>query len=392
MSDHQINTATQKYSLARRGYWFLMSLLWRACDKIGLSRAVDGLLQQKLDQKIAAQLRQNKPSSLYAFCDLAAIPLSFDICYLLASADQARCAQSLTKMTIVFVADESDPGQLLEFTPPLHQRAVTQEWRHFLFNLGVEMTRIYPSVGSVLVLSSRRDVIRFMNALPLRAAMFPSRYSPYRPDYRVGRQGSTLYYPHHILNPQDKTKALQPVKAPKIEIDLVKRWLCHRAINNKFVTITLRDTANIPERNSNIAAWQVLIDHYQGSSLRFVVIDDYFRLFEDEKLNGKNVVYFDAPLLSPAIRLALYERATFNLFTANGPAILCMLSKTVRFAAFGMGCGGKSSTQEDVTRQYGLKQNEEPSCFQENQRLIWHPDNEETLLTLGVELIDKAII
>ena len=367
----------------------MTSILWRALDQIGLSGLIDSFLQQKLDQKIAAQLRRNQRRSLFVFCDLAAIPLSFDICFLLATAEQARRERNFDQMTIVFVADETDPAQLLELAPPPH--AAKYHWRPFLFNLGVEMTRVYPFVGGVIVLNSRRDAVRFVRTIPPYGGKFPSNYSPYRPDYRVGRRGDVLYFPHHVLNPKGLKLALQPVGAPSTEVDVVQRWLRRERIGQKMITITLRDTENIPGRNSNFSAWQALIDHYQKTDVCFVVLDDYFRLFEHKKLKGTNLIYFDAPLLSPAMRLALYEMATFNLFTANGPAILCMLSETARFAAFGIGCGGESSTEEDIRRQYGLNKDQEPPCFNANQRFIWRPDDLETLLTLGVELIEHAI-
>jgi hypothetical protein len=77
------------------------------------------------------------------------------------------------------------------------------------------------------------------------------------------------------------------------------------AARGRFVyTVTLRNTARVPARNSNAAAWRDF-----AQTIGALVIEDYD----------------DAPL-SLAERLAIYAGAEMNYFVTNGPAYLCLLA------------------------------------------------------------------
>lgn len=332
-----------------------------------------------MDQKTAKQINSDANTLLTVCSDLAAIPISFDICYFFANAERERRRLGLEGMRVVFIADKNDPGQLLEKKPDPYLLSMVADWRHYLFNLGVEMTRLFPAVDDVHLCTSRREALKLFQRLCFADPLFPPSYSPYRPDYRDKRAGGALYFPKPVLNPSEPETPLQPLKAPGREKTLVDRWCSREAAGRRIVTITLRDTENVPSRNSYLSGWQSIIDLHSDDDVLFIILEDYFRLFEPVKLLGSNVRYFDAATMSAPLRLALYEHADHNFFVTNGPAILCMLSENTQFTVFGVGMGEESANKEDMLRQYGLLPDEQPRAFKTGQTLIWAEDTTENL-------------
>lgn len=84
------------------------------------------------------------------------------------------------------------------------------------------------------------------------------------------------------------------------------------------VTITLREAASYPYRNSNLAAWLKFAAYLKASGENVVFVRDTARAHEP--IEGFEI----CPVASMNLgwRMALYETAKMNLFVSNGPATL----------------------------------------------------------------------
>lgn len=118
---------------------------------------------------------------MLAVCDFAQIPFTFDMLVFLFVADKARREAGLDKLDVAFVAQASDPGI---DDPPAYQD-LARNFRTLVHNLGMEGTRLIPSIGSVLFFDNRRSFQDFFAATRENYAVYPSYYHPPNPVYRM---------------------------------------------------------------------------------------------------------------------------------------------------------------------------------------------------------------
>jgi hypothetical protein len=87
-----------------------------------------------------------------------------------------------------------------------------------------------------------------------------------------------------------------------------------------LVTITLREAAHTPERNSNLPEWLAAARAIEAAGYRVVFIRD--TMHADDPLPGFHSAPFASHNLSA--RAILYGSAACNMFVSNGPAWLAM--------------------------------------------------------------------
>lgn len=89
------------------------------------------------------------------------------------------------------------------------------------------------------------------------------------------------------------------------------------------IVITLRECSYWPHRNSNLTAWLTFAADLTKQGEEVIFVRDTSKA--DERFGG----FITCPEASRnlAVRMALYERARFCFFVANGPAGLAMFSR-----------------------------------------------------------------
>ena len=140
------------------------------------------------------------------------------------------------------------------------------------------------------------------------------------------------------------------------------------------IVITLREAEHQPQRNSNLGEWLRFAGDLveRGEEVIFVrdtaKADEEFDEFSTLPLASHNL----------HIRLALYQRAKFNLFVANGPATLNFHIDTP-FIMMSEIDHNRIGTYEPAWPEWwkprmGIEAGEQFPWFKANQRIVWQQD------------------
>lgn len=364
-------------SWVRRTGRALAKSCWYASRRCGIILPVNFFLPHPLDNKIARQLtNRGKQNRLVAICDLSAFPLSYDIVYFLINANAYRRSIGMDYLDIVFIADDQDPVQ--DGIMPLNPTG-QKNWREYLFNLGLEATRLIPAAGNVQLFTDRQAFTTFFYNTANGNPLFPKNFKPYSPSYSPNKDLPPLYGMRHLYPLGNSSEDLYTVTPPQLYLDLAKRWIDQLNAKGPILTITLREAPFHTERNSNMEEWQKLTDHYKDTDIQFVILRDFYTLYSPSPISGPNVVELPESTLSIAFRAAIYQLANLNLFVNNGPAVLCKLNHRTRYIIFKMTSGLPGATVESLDYQHGVSTGESLPHSSPYQRMVWKNDRFETM-------------
>ena len=151
-----------------------------------------------------------------------------------------------------------------------------------------------------------------------------------------------------------------------------------------YITMTLRESAHWPVRNSHITQWIKAAYDLQKQGRRVVIVRDTCKA--DEPLGALEV----SPLASHNLedRASLYRGAAVNLFVSNGPAWFCLAldAPTIILRPATEGAGRLSSARV-VADKYKLRDGlpNAPSY----QKLIWKDDTCENIVEVVAEFLGQ---
>ena len=195
-----------------------------------------------------------------------------------------------------------------------------------------------------------------------------------RPVSDLGRYAE---YDYHLSNVVDAARAgfeIPKWQIPQWAFDEVDDCLA----GEKPVVITLRETGNQPERNSQIDEW-----------LRFagVIAPDYPVLFvrDSAQAYARMGSFKTYPMASvnAFVRAALYQRALVNLMVCNGPNVWCMFSDApyILFKQLIPALPNWQHGQpEGWLEQDHLKVGDQLPWANKDQQFAWADDNFENIL------------
>ncbi len=350
-------------------------------------RALHAWLRWGLGAALSAGRRRRtgasitSPDVLYAFYDLQVSPITYDAAWFAALADRARRRQHLQRVHFVIV-----PGTIdgLREERAAYEAAVDREMRRWrLYNIVLGIFSCVPA-GAGYSLLPLRDVASALRAAA-GTAVYPASYEPAFP---VGHHPSELF---------DAARAgeqrLAILEAPVQAQRFIERWLASRLGQRRLVTITLRDYAFMPERNSNIEAWASFARRLDpGRYLPVFVLDTERTLDPTPARIADHQVLREASWSVP-LRLALYERAFLNLGVNNGPFLMAMLALRPRMLAFKMITPTVPQTTDEFMRRLGFEIGGQLPFAGPFQRLVWENDTLDVIVsefTAMVAHIDTA--
>lgn len=150
-----------------------------------------------------------------------------------------------------------------------------------------------------------------------------------------------------------------------------------------YVTITLRESAWWPSRNSNLAEWLRVAEWLKARDINPLFVRDTAKA--DDELPG----FATAPHASVDInaRATLYAGARLNLFVNNGPAWLSLaidaptlITKMVVFDA------GRC-VRPDYFASVGLPVGSQIDDARPDQRILWDDDRAEAIIPAVEEML-----
>lgn len=117
-----------------------------------------------------------------------------------------------------------------------------------------------------------------------------------------------------------KGQKVPKLKAPLLAVERIRQWLSPFP---KPVSITLRESAEWPHRNSNILEWIKFADYLAVKGYTPIFVRDTNKAFESPVSSYPECTQASLNLAS---RMALYELCLGNTFISNGPVNLALFS------------------------------------------------------------------
>lgn len=144
--------------------------------------------------------------------------------------------------------------------------------------------------------------------------------------------------------------------------------------HNKVITLSIRQTDFQQEKNSSIEDWGKLNAFLIDNGYTTVIVEDILTaLTEQHKACFAGAHFFPVAPFNLHMRMALYERAYFNISCASGASTLLYYNPNVRFIAFINELNVYS--EEEMEKNSGVKRGENFDYLGEYQRVYWLTDN-----------------
>lgn len=240
---------------------------------------------------------------LNAFLDLAVCPVSYDAVIFMAQAEMERKLVGADRLHVVLFGD-------LRKKPAQYDEAEA-EWR--LWNIVVPSARLFGATVSVDAGRPWQDAAR--HDRPADASWPPdwARQTLATRQHLVGGLISRAKAGEAIARPRASEHARRKVAA----------WMTGPA-----VTLTVREADYLGDRNSDETTWRRVSQ---------AVIERGFKVYRIRDTTRALELGLGYAELNLDLRMAMYERAAFNIVANCGPASLCWLSERP-YLMVGAGC------------------------------------------------------
>ena len=294
---------------------------------------------------------------LNVYYDLKYAPVTFDFAFFLVTANAIRQSIGYKTMGVTIVCDGFRKQSPRDLETTIEQK----RWRvsHILSKLPF----LIPEVDSVTVTDS-----------PLSGLQFPAFPGGYPP--APGTSWEFPYLTSEFIQFYNTDINLRPFKSSE-----GAKKLINNLFDDNVITISLRNSKFVPERNSNLDEWYKVYQELKKKKFRPIVIPCF-----DDYMGDKTFANYDWEIFNPAmmdvdLRLALYEKAFDNLCINNGPSTLITQSdcryKYFKFVTEGV----KNTSAEHHKLLFGINPGENHAFAMESgQDLFWETDNADVIL------------
>lgn len=306
---------------------------------------------------------------ILAVYDFIGMPYSFNFLVFLFIAERYRNDIGADKIDVALIAHDSDPGVMFDDI----YGDIQKRYRTLIQNVIFPSLELLQSVGGVQFFDNRQLFNNYLDATSESHTLFPPYYSKEAPNYNFGAgQPYTFSFINLIGDSPDRDLTLDP---PGEMVEIAQKWLKQNCDGRIPVTITLRSASYEHGKNTNIRNLGEAINTLDYPDICFIVVPDYYRVFEEET-ELENATYCHEAALSLAFRAALYRAASFNIFQNNGPACIGYLSRTIRYLFFEISVESETSaTLEHLETNVGLRPGDQFYGAGKWQRTIWEPLN-----------------
>jgi hypothetical protein len=315
-----------------------------------------------------------KNNRLLAIYDFADLPYTHDFGVFLLNAEIERRHFDLKKIDIVIVTNDEYPANE-EYQPNIN----SNNYKQFIHNINMELTKLLNTIGSTFIFDNRNQVIDFLKAMKKNYhSTFPNDYNPNLPFERIPKQNILSYSSTNYIPFAKDDISINCLTPTKYQLNLANKWLRKFVKGRIPVTITLREWKEVqPERSSKIDEWQKVIDYYNvyNSNVLFIILRDYYCLYDENNLKGDNIIYCNEAVLSLSFRAALYQEATLNMFVTNGVAVTAWHNYNVNYIDFKHLLKNTGSVSEDYYKNFlNIEFNEQWYGASKYQKLVWNKE------------------
>jgi spore maturation protein CgeB len=196
--------------------------------------------------------------------------------------------------------------------------------------------------------------------------------------------------PHHrefykTVN-ANPTKIME-IRASNPALKQIREYVS-RSRTRSFITVTIRNSRQSPERNNDFSALREFIDYAirrKGLDVLVIPDADFTSVIEEAY---PDLVY------SPAafdfdLRLAIYESAIVNFFVNNGPSVAAELDRKIKSRLFKLVVPSVPHCTVEFIESQGYKFGQSPS-YSNDSKWVWAEDTFENMKTELDEIIRYA--
>jgi hypothetical protein len=159
----------------------------------------------------------------------------------------------------------------------------------------------------------------------------------------------------------------------------IDRWASSHSSGRRIVTITLRDYAYMPARNSNMQAWTAFARALDPARYMPVFIPDLEQTLNGQTQELQGHVVLGEAAWNLGLRMALYERAYISMGVNTGPMGLCWLNARTHYATLKMAPADVPQTSPAFYRELGFEPGHSLPLASPTQELVWEDDTIEAI-------------
>ncbi len=305
--------------------------------------------------------------TLFAFYDLQVSPITFDFLWFLVGADLERRRRGLDAVHVVIV-----PGRAggLRREREDYEDVVDAEARaQRIGNMLLPACPLLPTCTGVTHAASRAHA-GFIRAT-LASHLYPTGYEAALPVFAGSREC--------LQNAGPDMPHIPSLRATNENLRNIDRWAASHSGGRRIVSITLRNYAYMPARNSSMQAWTAFARALDPARFVPVFVPDLEQTINGQTQELQGFVVLGEAAWNLGLRMALYERAHISMGVNTGPMGLCWLNARTHYATLKMAPADVPQTSAAFYRELGFEPGRSLPFASPTQELVWQDDTLEAI-------------
>ncbi len=314
-------------------------------------------------------LHFSRRDTLLAVYDLDVSPLTYDGVWFFVGAELERRKRGLKFLEIILVSGRNDGVRVEEEAYDRVVNRGSRLWRvHSILAPCAQLMVVRPALH---ILSRRMAAPSYLWRAP---HIYPRGYRVDKPKAFDAPEYSAVI---SDLNSHGLSVFFSCGATGRRYVD---EWRRKVGAAPRLIVVTLRYYDYMPDRNSDIVAWQDFARSLDREKYTVVFIPDTDTAFSPpmQALENEFLVLREAAF-SVQLRMAFYEAAYLNMATSSGPISLFVLNEHCRYLRFKNVVSTAPMSTEKRLQDYGLAPGRPPAFANNLQTWIWADDRPEVL-------------
>jgi hypothetical protein len=326
---------------------------------------------------LAVPKPEDAARTLFAFYDLQVSPITFDFLWFLVGADLERRRRGLDAVHVVIV-----PGRAggLRREREDYEDVVDAEARaQRIGNMLLPACPLLPTCAGVTHAASRAHA-GYIRAT-LASHLYPTGYEATLPVFAGSREC--------LQNAGPDMPHIPSLRATNENLRNIDRWAASHSGGRRIVTITLRNYAYMPARNSRMQAWTAFARALDPARFVPVFVPDLEQTLNGQTQELQGFVVLGEAAWNLGLRMALYERAYISMGVNTGPMGLCWLNARSHYATLKMAPADVPQTSAAFYRELGFEPERSLPFASPTQELVWQDDTIEAIQSAFTRIAER---
>jgi len=327
---------------------------------------------EKLKNLINTYLRIKKKFSrrkiqegdyLYGIYDLEASALTFNIIDFLCALEIEVQIKKKAGFVLVVVPKKSTPSKYTSDYEKIIDES-TETW--LVDNVIINTLRLHPKFKGLSLLPDRKTV----NDVIEKYDVYPELYD----SFNLRQIDIKKFYKTAIM-----PGVFEGLRATTQGKRYIQKYLVENNITKKIITITIRQYAYDPIRNSDLPEWKKFFDYLISRDYHPIIVPDTHNAFS-KTLPFENEYIFSDCCWNTQLRMALYEAAFMNFSVPSGACSMILYNPNCSGIFMNMLPEG-SEVSCDTKERFGFeRENDYLKWITPRQRISLLPDKYDNIV------------